>query len=383
MKKRLRHLVFFVLLAGILGSVSGVSATSKDKIQDLENEKKKTEQDLEDANNVLNQLEDDQTGLKQDLTGYSSQMSDVKAQIQDCYTKIEAKEAEIAATTAQLEEAKQKEEQQFENMKTRIKFMYENGESSAVEALLSAENFSDFLNRADYIQSIMEYDRNMLEEYTRTKEEIALAEENLRQEKAELETAQGKARESETALAELINSTQDGIEKYAEDIKEAEARALAYEKKLEEQENQLENLKEALAREQAIANGTVTVGKFTYHEISDLAKNSSDLQILAAIIECEAGGEPYEGKLAVGSVVMNRVNHSSFPNTIIEVIHQKNQFSPVRSGRFAIVLARGANAACTSVAQEILNGRNTIDALFFRTVIPSIQGTIIGNHVFY
>lgn len=382
MKKSRKQIVFLLVIVCLLGSVIWVSATSQ-KIEDLEDEKKKTEQDLEDANDVLNKLEDDQTGLKQDLTGYSSQMSNVKAQIQDCYTKIEAKEAEIAATTEQLNLAKEREEKQFEDMKKRIKFMYENGDANAVEALLAAESFSDFLNRADYIQSIMEYDRNMLEEYTRTREEIALAEENLQAEKAQLEAAREKARESEVALAELINNTQDGIEKYAEDIKEAEARALAYEKKLEEQENQLENLKEALAREQAIANGTVTVGKFKYHEISELARKSSDLQILAAIIECEAGGEPYEGQLAVGSVVMNRVHHSSFPNTIIEVIHQKNQFSPVRSGRFAIVLARGANAKCTAVAQEILNGRNTIDALFFRTVIPSIQGTIIGNHVFY
>lgn len=371
-----------MLLAFLLGSVFWVSATSG-KIEDLEDEKKKTEQDLEDANNVLNQLEDDKTDLQEDLTGYSSKMSDVKAQIQDCYAKIEAKEAEIATTTEQLNEAKAKEEKQFADMKMRIKFMYENGDANALEALLSAESFSDFLNRADYIQSIMDYDRNMLEEYTKTKEEIALAEETLQAEKVQLEAAHDEATASEVKLAELINNTQDGIEKYAEDIKEAEARALAFEKKLEEQENQLANLKEILAREQGISNGTITVGNFKYHEISELARNSSELQIMAAIIECEAGGEPYEGQLAVGSVIMNRVKNPSFPNTIIEVIHQKNQFSPVRSGRFAIVLARGANAKCTAVAQEILNGRNTIGAHFFRTVIPSIQGTIIGNHVFY
>lgn len=382
MKKRLKQTIFILLLTFLLGSVLWVSATSG-KIEDLEDEKKKTEQDLEDANNVLNQLEDDKTDLQEDLTGYSAKMSDVKAQIEDCYAKIEAKEAEIAATTVKLNEAKAKEEKQFADMKTRIKFMYENGDSNALESLLGAESFSDFLNRADYIQAMMEYDRNMLKEYQKTKNEIALAEETLQQEKKQLETAQDNARASEVHLAELINNTQDGIEKYAEDIKEAEARALAYEKKLEEQENQLENLKEILAREQGISNGTITVGNFKYHEISDLARNSTELEILAAIIECEAGGEPYEGQLAVGSVVMNRVNNASFPNTIIEVIHQKNQFAPVRSGRFAIVLARGANAECTSVAQEILNGRNTIDALFFRTVIPSIQGTIIGNHVFY
>ena len=104
---------------------------------------------------------------------------------------------------------------------------------------------------------------------------------------------------------------------------------------------------------------------------------------MAAIIECEACIEPYEGKIAVGSVINNRINSDKFPNTLIEVIHQKSQFTPVRSGRFAIVLARGACANCTKAAQEVLNGAHNIDALFFRMDNGTIDGTIIGNHVFY
>ncbi len=382
MKKRLKQTIFFFATLFLLGSVLSASATS-DKIDKLEEEKKKTEAELEDMNNQVNDLEDDKKDLQSDLTGYSSQMSDVKAEITNCHTKIEVKEAEIVATTQKLNETKITEEKQFAAMKERIRFMYENGDTGAVEALLGAENFADFINRADYIQSIMNYDRNMLQEYQRTREEIAKTEEQLQAEKKTLESERDKVQAAETKLANLINSTQDGINKYAEDIKAAEARALAYEKKLEEQENQLANLKEILAREQGLINGTTPVGKFKYHEISDLARKSSDLEVMAAIIECEAGGEPYEGQLAVGSVIMNRIKSDRFPNTLLEVLHQKNQFSPVRSGRFALVLARGANAECRAVAQEILNGRNTIDALFFRTVIPSIQGTIIGGHVFY
>lgn len=357
-------------------------ATSE-QMSDLEDEKKKTEEELKEANEQVNQLEGSQTDLKKDLTSYSSQLDQVKQNIAGIYSDIEKKEAEIQQTRTELEAAKIKEAEQYEAMKLRIRYMYENGNQNAIEALLKADSFHDFLNRADYVRSLMEYDRNMLQVFQQTRESIANTEKQLEEEQAQLEAAQDKAQAEESRLADLIHSTQNGIEKYADDIAAAEARAKEYERKLEEQENQLENLKKLLAQQKALVNGTTTVGKFKYHTISDLAKSSSDLQIMAAIIECEAGIEPYYGKLCVGSVVMNRVRSDRFPNTIIEVIHQKSQFTPVGSGRFAIVLARGADKECVQAAQEVLNGKNTIDALFFRMNNGLIDGTIIGNHVFY
>ena len=111
--------------------------------------------------------------------------------------------------------------------------------------------------------------------------------------------------------------------------------------------------------------------------------DASDVSLLAALIQCEAGGESYEGKLAVGSVVINRVNSSHFPNTVAGVIYQGGQFSPVASGRFASVLAQGANSSCTSAAQEVLGGNITTSCLYFRRNDGSIPGIVIGNHVFY
>lgn len=358
-------------------------ATTSEQMSDLEDEKKKTEQELKEANEKVDALEDSQTGLKQDLTSYSSKLDSVKKNIDKIYSDIEAKEAEISRTEEELEAAKAQEAKQYADMKVRIKYMYENGNNSAIEAILKADSFRDFLNRTDYVRSMMEYDRRMLTSFTETKQAIAETESRLKDEQAALEASQDKAQSEENRLAELIASTQNGIEQYAEDIAKAEERAKEYEKKLIEQENQIENLKALIAQQKALANGTIKVGKFTYHEISELAKNSTDLQIMAAIIECEACIEPYEGKIAVGSVINNRINSDKFPNTLIEVIHQKSQFTPVRSGRFAIVLARGACANCTKAAQEVLNGAHNIDALFFRMDNGTIDGTIIGNHVFY
>lgn len=375
-------LMLFCLLATSVPFLHSYATTSE-QMSDLEEEKKKTEQELKEANEQVDVLEDSQTGLKQDLTSYSSKLDSVKKNIEKIHSDIATKETEIANTQAELEAAKAREAKQYADMKVRIKYMYENGNNNAIEAVLKADSFRDFLNRADYVKSMMEYDRNMLASFTETKEKIAETEGKLKEEQASLEASRDKAQSEETHLADLISSTQNGIEKYAEDIAKAEERAKEYEKKLIEQENQIENLKALIARQKALANGTIKVGKFTYHEISDLARSSTDLQILSAIIECEACIEPYEGKIAVGSVIQNRINSDKFPNTLIEVIHQKSQFTPVRSGRFAIVLARGACANCTKAAQEVLNGAHNIDALFFRMDNGTIDGTIIGNHVFY
>ena len=106
--------------------------------------------------------------------------------------------------------------------------------------------------------------------------------------------------------------------------------------------------------------------------------------MLGALIQCEAGGEPYAGKIAVGAVVMNRVMSGAFPNTIVGVIYQPGQFEPVSSGRLAIRLSLGANEECLKAADEAMSGVNNIgECLFFRTVVPGIKGTVIGHHVFY
>lgn len=113
-----------------------------------------------------------------------------------------------------------------------------------------------------------------------------------------------------------------------------------------------------------------------------VSASKSELDMLAAIIQCEAEGESYKGKVAVGAVVLNRVRSSKFPNTIAGVIKQKGQFSPVASGRFARVLSKGANEECYRAAKDALNGSNPIGkCLFFNTGYG--KGFRIGGHQFY
>ena len=106
--------------------------------------------------------------------------------------------------------------------------------------------------------------------------------------------------------------------------------------------------------------------------------------LLAAIIQCEAGGEAYEGQVAVGAVVMNRVKSSRFPNTIEGVIYQKGQFTPVQTGVLARRLAGTIKQSCYDAAREALAGvDNTGGALFFCTKRPGKTGLEMGCHVFY
>ena len=80
---------------------------------------------------------------------------------------------------------------------------------------------------------------------------------------------------------------------------------------------------------------------------------------------------------------MTRGRSSRLPNTVMWVIYQSGQFSPVASGRFANVLARGAGSSSRQAAQEVLGGRITLDSLYFRVNTGAIPGTVIGIHVVY
>lgn len=115
-----------------------------------------------------------------------------------------------------------------------------------------------------------------------------------------------------------------------------------------------------------------------------VAANYDEVTILAAIIQCEAGYECYEGQVAVGAVVMNRVRSGSFPSSIYEVVYQSGQFTPAGSGKVAAVIAQGVSGTALQAAQEAISGvDNTGGALSFRPTSSGRSGLVIGNHVFF
>lgn len=119
----------------------------------------------------------------------------------------------------------------------------------------------------------------------------------------------------------------------------------------------------------------------TLKEIEAAKKKAGDKTLLAALIFCEAGNQPYDGKVAVGAVVMNRIESGRFPNTLEGVIYQRGQFTPAMTGKLGRVLASGnIPSSCYQAAEDALNGVSPVgNALFFNTGSGDFK---LGDHYF-
>lgn len=114
-----------------------------------------------------------------------------------------------------------------------------------------------------------------------------------------------------------------------------------------------------------------------------VAINTTEDVLLGALVQCEAGNQPYEGQLAVAAVVMNRVRSGAYPNTISGVVYASGQFGPAGSGKVAATVQSGVKDSCMKAAREAIAGQTNIGtATHFRRV-GAHEGIVIGNHVFW
>lgn len=109
----------------------------------------------------------------------------------------------------------------------------------------------------------------------------------------------------------------------------------------------------------------------------------SETALLAALIQAEAGTQPYEGQLAVGAVVMNRVRSGGYPNTVMGVITQPGQFPPATNGTVGAIVSRGAKASCVRAAEAAINGETNVGGAMHFGRVGKAVGIVIGSHVFY
>ena len=114
-----------------------------------------------------------------------------------------------------------------------------------------------------------------------------------------------------------------------------------------------------------------------------VAASGDEVTLLAALIQAESGNQPYEGQLAVGAVVMNRVRSGGYPNSIQGVISQPGQFGPAATGQVASIMANGPKSSCMQAAQAAINGETVIGNLTHFKRAGSTDGIVIGAHVFY
>ncbi len=158
------------------------------------------------------------------------------------------KEQEIVQIEQQLKEARENEVDQYEAMEQRIRFMYERGNSAYISLILEAENFSEMLNKAEYIEEISNYDREMLKEYQETKEAIVFLKEQLEKEEEMLQSAQEEAAKKEGEMSDLIDQKEKQIENYETDINNKEKAIKEYEAEIAAQNATIAALEAQIAQ---------------------------------------------------------------------------------------------------------------------------------------
>jgi spore germination cell wall hydrolase CwlJ-like protein len=380
----------------VSGSVCATEET-RQKIEQAEQEKKDTEQQLSETEDNLKDLNEQKDSLQGALTTLNTELSQVSNNLDDLESKITDKEQEIEDTNQKIEQVQEElevairlKDEQYASMKAQIKFMYERSDSLYLELFFSSDNFADFLNRNSYIEQLSAYQQSVLQSYMdaqaameQKQEELEQAKAELEDDKAELDDYKVEVVAEQSRVSGLVSQTSNNINATESQISDAEAAALAYEQQIKDQESNIATLKAKLAEEIRMAQ---LAAQSSWRDISEVSFGDGDRYLLANLIYCEAGGESYSGQVAVGSVVMNRVLSSVFPDTITGVIYQSGQFSPVASGRLALALAEGkATGSCYQAADEVMGGTTNVGScVYFRTPVDGITPKYtIGGHIFY
>lgn len=386
-----------ILLCGAMSASVYATEETKQLINQAEQEKKDTEEKLNETEENLKGLNEQMDSLQGTLTTLNTELSQVSNNLSELETKITDKEAEIETLNqnieqinGELEEAIRLKDEQYDSMKKQIKFLYERSDSLYLELFFSSGSFSDFLNKNSYIEQLSAYEKKVLQSYMDAQAameqkaaELEQAKAELEQDKAELDDYRVQVVAEQSRVSGLVSQTANSIDATDDQISDAEAAALAYEQQIKEQEENLTALRAKLAEEIRMAE---LAAQSSWRDISEVSFGDGDRYLLANLIYCEAGGESYSGQVAVGSVVMNRVLSSVYPDTVTGVIYQSGQFSPVASGRLALALAEGrATSSCYQAADEVMNGTTNVgNCVYFRTPVEGITPKYtIGGHIFY
>lgn len=261
-KKKIIRCICIVLLAtfllpqGELESRASGNALTNDYIQGKEEEIRRIEQEQEqirqgmtDSKRLLEQLK----GEQQDLYLYAQQVDAILLELDEKITllneQITLKELQIEQTKQELAEAQEVERQQYEAMKVRIRFMYEEGDAYYLEMLFSATGFADMLNKADYIEAVSEYDRRKLEEYILNEQLIEVCQQELEVQEAALQTQKEGVIAEQEAQTALREQAQLEIASRQHQIDEEMATLEQWNAELEAQTATIETLEQQIAAE--------------------------------------------------------------------------------------------------------------------------------------
>ena len=291
MKKRIVCLTLAILMCG-----SQVVSVMADRESDLREEQAWTSQQLDATYARMSALWDQKQQLESQIESLNSDLVNVMVSIQTLENDIASKEAEIEKTQGDLTKAQNAKDKQYSAMKKRIQYLYEKGGNNAwFQRMLNADNLADLLTRAEYTQQMYEQDRESLQKYARTIEEVQKLEEQYEQEKADFETMKEEYEAQQSNLQYQLDVTRANSADCENEIAYAQQQATEYANLLEQQQAEIEQLEAeriaaeeearrqaeaeaaaAAAAQEAAQNGDNSSEDVQYDEDGNVVSGSSD-----------------------------------------------------------------------------------------------------------
>lgn len=216
-------------------------------ISGVKKEQQKTQNNLNSVNQQITAIQSNQAQAQEELDQLSDQLVDILTSIDICQDEIAVKEKEIEQAKKDYEDARKKEEDQYASMKKRIQFMYEQGDSAYLQVLLESQNYADMVNKADYIESLYEYDKQLLAGYVESKNQVAELKGRLEDEEADLEASNYELQQEEAALQTLVDEQKKTVADFDAQLASAKKKAASYKQQLEDQTAQIKKLEEEAA----------------------------------------------------------------------------------------------------------------------------------------
>ena len=216
-------------------------------ISGVKKEQQKTQNNLNSVNQQITAIQSNQAQAQEQLDQLSDQLVDILTSIDICQDEIAVKEKEIEQAKKDYEDARKKEEDQYASMKKRIQFMYEQGDSAYLQVLLESQNYADMVNKADYIESLYEYDKQLLAGYVESKNQVAELKGRLEDEEADLEASNYELQQEEAALQTLVDEQKKTVADFDAQLASAKKKAASYKQQLEDQTAQIKKLEEEAA----------------------------------------------------------------------------------------------------------------------------------------
>ena len=291
MKKRIVCLTLAILMCG-----SQAVSVMADRESDLREEQAWTSQQLDATYARMSALWDQKQQLESQIESLNSDLVNVMVSIQTLESDIASKEAEIEKTQGDLTKAQNAKDKQYGAMKKRIQYLYEKGGNNAwFQMMLNADNLADLLTRAEYTQQMYEQDRESLQKYARTIEEVQKLEDQYEQEKADFETMKEEYEAQQSNLQYQLDVTRANSADCENEIAYAQQQATEYANLLEQQQAEIEQLEAeriaaeeearrqaeaeaaaAAAAQEAAQNGDNSSEEVQYDEDGNVVSGSSD-----------------------------------------------------------------------------------------------------------